>query len=156
MELLFKSCETGDSMEQDKWLYHNSLKWKGEKKALLKFVESRQEIEVATPPEFGGHEGIISPEDLFVSSANVCFMTTLLGTVKNMGVELISYESSAEGILETVDKMKIFTKIIIRPKIKAKETEEKIRMILDHAEKRCLVANSMKTRVLIEPKIETA
>lgn len=126
----------------------------GDKKADLRFAESRQEIEVATPPEFGGHEGIISPEDLFVSSANVCFMTTLLGTIKNMGVELISYESEAEGILETVDKMKIFTKIIIRPKIKARETEDKIRMILDHAEKRCLVANSMKTQVIIEPEIE--
>lgn len=143
-------------MEQDKWLYHNTLKWKGEKKADLEFIESKQVIEVATPPEFGGHENIISPEDLFVSSANVCYMTTLLGTIKSMGVELVSYESEAEGILETVDKMKIFTKIIIRPKIKAKETEEKIRMILGHAEKRCLVANSMKTQVIIEPRIETA
>lgn len=142
-------------MEQDKWLYHNKLKWKGDKKADLKFVESRQEIEVATPPEFGGHENIISPEDLFVSSANVCYMTTLLGTIKNMGVELVSYESEAEGILETVGKIKIFTKIIIKPRIKARETEEKIRMILDHAEKRCLVANSMKTQVIIEPVIET-
>jgi len=141
-------------MEQDKWLYHNTLKWKGEKKADLKFIESKQEIEVATPPEFGGHENIISPEDLFVSSANVCYMTTLLGTMKNMGVELISYESRAEGILETVDKMKIFTRIIIRPKIKAKDTETKIRLILNHTEKRCLVANSMKTQVIIEPEIE--
>lgn len=143
-------------MEQEKWLYHNKLKWKGEKKADLKFVESKQEIEVATPPEFGGHENIISPEDLFVSSANVCYMTTLLGTIKNMGVELVSYESEAEGILETAGKMKIFTKIIIRPRIKAKETEEKIRLILDHAEKRCLVANSMKSQVIIEPVIEIA
>ncbi len=143
-------------MEQDKWLYHNKLKWMGEKKAGLKFQESRQEIEVATPPEFGGHENIISPHDLFVASANVCFMTTLLGTAKNMGVELISYESSAEGILETVDNLKIFTKIIIRPAIKAKETEDKIRLILKHAEKRCLVVNSMKTKIIIEPSIKTA
>lgn len=143
-------------MEEDKWLYHNKLKWTGEKKADLKFMESKQEIEVATPPEFGGHESIISPQDLFVSSANVCFMTTLLGTLKNMNVELISYESEAEGILETVDKLKIFTKIIIRPKIKAKATEEQIHLILNHTEKRCLVMNSMKTQVIIEPEIEAA
>jgi organic hydroperoxide reductase OsmC/OhrA len=142
-------------MEQEKWIYHNTLKWKEEKKADLRFVETDKEIEVATPPEFGGHAGIISPEDLFVSSANVCFMTTLLGTVKNMGVELISYESEAEGILETVNKMKIFTKIIIRPRIKAKDSEEKIQLILAHSEKRCLVANSMKTQVIIEPEIES-
>jgi len=143
-------------MEQDKWLYHNALKWKGEKKADLRMLESGQEIEVATPPEFGGHEGIISPQDLFVASANACFMTTLLGTVKNMGVELVSYESEAEGILETVDNLKIFTKIIIRPRIIAKTTEEQIRLVLQHTEKRCLVMNSMKTQVIIEPKIETA
>lgn len=142
-------------MEQDKWLYHNTLEWKGEKKGNLKFVETDREIEVATPPEFGGHAGIISPEDLFVSSANVCFMSTVLSTIKNMGIELVSYESEAEGILETVNKLKIFTKIIIRIKIKAKETEEKIKLILDHAEKRCLVVNSMKTQVIIEPEIES-
>lgn len=143
-------------MEQEKWLYHNKLKWKGEKKADLKFQESKKEIEVATPPEFGGHKEIISPQDLFVASANACFMTTLLGTIKNMGVELISYESEAEGILETVDNNKIFTKIIIRPAIKAKETKDKLRLILKHAEKRCLVVNSMKSQVIIEPIIETA
>ncbi len=142
-------------MEQDRWLYHNTLKWKGEKKADIQFAESGQQIEVATPPEFGGHQGIISPEDLFVSSANVCFMSTMLGTIKNMGVELVSYESEAEGILETVNKMKIFTKIIIKPTIKAKESEEKIRLILSQAERRCLVVNSMKTEVIIEPVIET-
>jgi len=131
-------------MEQDKWLYHNALKWKGEKKADLRMLESGQEI-----------EGIISPQDLFVASANACFMTTLLGTVKNMGVELVSYESEAEGILETVDNLKIFTKIIIKPRIKAKETEDKIRLILNHAEKRCLVVNSMKTQVTVEPEIES-
>ncbi len=146
----------GDSMEEDRWLYHNKLKWKGMKKADLKFQESKQEIEVATPPEFGGHENIITPQDLFVSSANVCLMTTLLGTLKNMNIELVSYESEAEGILETVDKLKIFTKIIIRPKIKAKTTEEQIRLVIQHTEKRCLVMNSMKTQVIIEPKIETA
>lgn len=142
-------------MEEERWLYHNTLTWKGEKKADLQFLESDHEIEVATPPEFGGHEGIISPQDLFVASANVCFMTTMLGTVKNMGVELISYESEAEGILETVEKLKIFTKIIIKPKIKAKETEDKIRLILSHAKKRCLVLNSMKSEIVIEPEIET-
>jgi organic hydroperoxide reductase OsmC/OhrA len=98
-------------MEQDKWLYHNTFKWKGEKKVDLNFLEGKKQIEVATPPEFGGHENIISPEDLYVSSANVCYTTTLLSTLKNMGVELIPYESKAEGILETVYIFKIFTKI---------------------------------------------
>ena len=142
-------------MGQNKWLYHNTLKWKGEKKADLQFLESKQELEVATPPEFKGHEGIISPEDLFVSSANVCFMSTFLGTLGNMGIELISYESEAEGILEKIDKLMRFTKIIIKPRIKTSETEDKIQMILEHAERRCLVANSMKTEVIIEPEIET-
>ena len=143
-------------MEQDKWLYHNTLRWKGEKKADIRFMESGQEIEVAAPPEFGGHRDIISPQDLFVASANVCFMTTFLGTVQNMKVELVSFESEAEGVLETVDKLKMFTKIVIRPKIKAKETEEKIQMIIKHTEKRCLVMNSMKTQVVIKPEKEGA
>lgn len=113
--------------------------------------KGKPEIAIATPPEFGGHKGMITPEDLFVSAANTCFMTTFLGTALNMGVRLISYESTAVGTLEKVEKLRVFTKIVLRPVVKAEESEEQILRLLDHAKKRCIAANSMKTEVTIEP-----
>ncbi|MCL7412490.1 MAG: OsmC family protein [ANME-2 cluster archaeon] len=139
-------------MAEDMLSYESSLRWDRDKMGTVTFPqEGKPEIVVATPPEFGGHEGIITPEDLFVAAANVCFMTTFLGTVANMGVNLISYESIATGTLEKVDKLRVFTKIILRPRVEAVESEEQILRMLEHAKKRCIAANSMKSEVIIEP-----
>ncbi|MBW6517735.1 MAG: OsmC family protein [ANME-2 cluster archaeon] len=139
-------------MVEDMLFYESSLRWGREKMGTVSFFqEGKPEIIVATPPEFGGHEGIITPEDLFVAAANVCFMTTFLGTAANMGVNLISYESTATGTLEKVDKLRVFTKIVLRPRVEAEESEEQILRMLEHAKKRCIAANSMKSEVTIEP-----
>lgn len=141
-------------MPADKIEFHNSLKWKGEKKADLKFVESKTEIEVATPPQFGGHDGITNPEDLSVSSVNTCFMTTFLAFVDKMGIELVSYESEAEGVLEKVGDIRVFTRVVLKPNIKAKATGEVIEKVIDLVEAKSIVVNSMKSEVVVEAEIE--
>ncbi len=139
-------------MVEDMLSYESSLKWDREKIGTVTFPqEGKPQIVVATPPEFGGHEGIVTPEDMFVAAANVCFMTTFLGTAANMGIKLLSFESTATGTLEKVDKLRMFTKIVLRPKVEAVESEEQILRMLDHAKKRCIAANSMKAEVTIEP-----
>ena len=141
-------------MVEDMLSYESSLKWDREKIGTVTFPqEGKPQIVVATPPEFGGHEGIVTPEDMFVAAANVCFMTTFLGTAANMGIKLISFESTATGTLEKVDKLRVFTKIVLRLKVEAVESEEQILRMLDHAKKRCIAANSMKAEVTIEPAV---
>jgi len=49
--------------------YATSVLWTGEKKGALT-VAGKPPVEVATPPEFKGHEGIWSPEDLYVAAVN--------------------------------------------------------------------------------------
>jgi hypothetical protein len=57
--------------------YHTAVRWTGEKRG-VSTANGKPPIDVATPPEFQGHEGIWSPEDLFVSSVNACVMMTFL------------------------------------------------------------------------------
>ena len=140
-------------MPADKIEFHNFVKWKGEKKADIRFVESKQEIEVATPPQFGGHEGITNPEDLFVSSVNACFMTTFLAFVEKMGIELVSYESEAKGVLEKVDDIRVFTRVVLKPKIKAKATVDVIETVIDMVKARSIVVNSVKSEVVVEAEV---
>ena len=66
-------------MGEDVYTYENTVTWKKEKIGELTW-EGKPSIEVATPPEFKGHEGIITPEDLFVAAENVCIFTCLLYT----------------------------------------------------------------------------
>ena len=134
--------------------YTVSVRWTGEKKGALA-VDGKPPVEVATPPEFKGHEGIWSPEDLYVASVNACIMTTFLAFAGRAGLAFGEYESEAEGLLEFLDDRFVFTKIVVRPRIVLRPGEERAKAeeILHKAERNCLVSNSIRTEVALEPTI---
>lgn len=137
--------------------YHATVKWAGQRKGVMSCA-GKPDVEVATPPEFKGHEGIWSPEDLFVSSANICVMTTFLSVAERAGLQFASYESAAEGTLELVEGTFQFTTITIKPTLtlKAGADPAKARELLEKAEAMCLISHSMKARVTLQPTIEDA
>ncbi|MGQ0667808.1 MAG: OsmC family protein [Nitrospiraceae bacterium] len=134
--------------------YQTAVKWTEQRKGIISCA-GKADVEVATPPEFKGHEGIWSPEDLFVASANVCLMTTFLAVAERAGLVFSSYESAAEGRLEIVEGKFQFTAISIKPTIvlKAVGDAAKARELIEKAEANCLISNSMKARVTLEPVI---
>ena len=131
--------------------YPMSVTWTGEKKGTMT-VAGKPPVEVATPPEFKGHEGIWSPEDLFVASVNSCVMTTFLAFADRAGLAYEKFESEAEGLLEFVDGGFLFTKVVVRPRVtlRSAEDKEKAEEILNKAERNCLVSNSLRTEVILE------
>ena len=136
------------------YIYHTLVKWTEQRKGVIS-CSGKPDVQVATPPEFKGHEGIWSPEDLFVASANVCLMTTFLAVAERAGLAFTSYESVAEGRLEMVDGRFQFTAITLKPTItislKADAAEAK--ELIEKAEVNCLISNSMKARVSLESTI---
>ncbi|NPV11210.1 MAG: OsmC family peroxiredoxin [Ignavibacteria bacterium] len=137
-------------------LYEINLKWTEQKKGLLS-ASGLPDIEVATPPQFfGGHEGIWSPEHLFVSSVAVCIMTTFLAIAELSKLEFVSYESRATGKLEKVDNKYMITEVTVEPiiKIKYEKDLERAERIIHKAEANCLISNSIKSKVVLNPKIQ--
>jgi peroxiredoxin-like protein len=136
------------------YIYHTAVKWTEQRKGVIS-CEGKPDVEVATPPEFKGHEGIWSPEDLFVASANICLMTTFLAVAERAGLAFSAYESAAEGRLELVEGKFQFTTITIRPSITLKSGEDagKAKELIEKAERNCLISNSMKATVTLEPVI---
>ncbi|MBI5577367.1 MAG: OsmC family protein [Deltaproteobacteria bacterium] len=132
--------------------YWTSVRWTGEKKAELTSA-GKASIEAGTPPEFKGHEGIWSPEDLFVASVNVCIMSTFLAFAGRAGLAFDKYESDAEGLLEFVDNRFVFTKMVVRPRIALRSAEDRAKAeeILHKSERNCLISNSIRTEVTLEP-----
>ena len=108
-------------------------------------VEGKPKIQVATPPEFDGPEGIISPEDLFVAAATTCLMTTFVTFTKKMRVEFKSFSCDGHGTLERVEKGFQFTKIRLRAKVtvESEELVSKTERALKLAGEYCLVTNSL-------------
>jgi peroxiredoxin-like protein len=139
------------------YMYQTAVKWTEQRKGVMSCV-GKPEVQVATPPEFKGHEGIWSPEDLFVASANVCLMTTFLAMAERAGLAFSSYESTAEGRLELVEGKFQFTTITIRPSITLKAGGDVVQAkeLIEKAERNCLISNSMKATMRLEPVIRSA
>jgi organic hydroperoxide reductase OsmC/OhrA len=134
--------------------YSNKIVWETEKRGKLQ-SEGKPTLDIATPAEFGGHEGIYSPEDLFVASVNSCFMTTFLTFVEKTRTKFIRFECTAEGTLDKVEKILKFTKIVLIPKVEVPSEREKkhTHHVLDLVEKHCLVSNSMNCIIEMHPEV---
>src|SRR6266540_4341050 len=124
--------------------YQVGVRWGGEKRGVLT-VAGKPDLEVASPPEFRGHPGIWSPEDLLVAAVNACTMTTFLSAVARRGISLVSYECGAEGTLEMADGTFRFTQVSLRPRIVVAGEEDRQRALdaFKEAEAGCLIASSI-------------
>ena len=138
------------------YTYEVNLSWNEDRKGTVSSPVLSQSIEVATPPEFPkGIEGVWSPEHLFVAAVNACLMTTFLAIAENSKLEFIEFHSSAIGILDKVEGKFMMTEIYLRPTltIQNPEQEEKALKVLNMSEKACLISNSIKAKVILEPTI---
>lgn len=142
------------SSDPEKYTYNTQLRWISERMGNLS-SKGKPNIEVATPPEFGGHTGIWSPEDLFLSSVEVCILTTFLWFVNKEHINLKSYSSKATGTVEKIDGKYIFNSIYIELEIGISSNDNRliVEKILKKAPRACLISNSIKTDVHIKSKI---
>ena len=139
------------------YTYRTSLKWTERKMGLL-YSPGKPELQVATPPEFKGHEGIWSPEDLFVASVNVCVMSTFLAFAERAGLAFASYESGAEGRVELVAGKLQVTSVTLTPRVTVQSggDVDKAKEFLTKAESNCLISNSVKSHIMMNPTVSSA
>ena len=132
-------------MSDDTHEYQVKVDWTHDRVGNLT-VEGKPMVQVATPPEFDGPEGIISPEDLFVAAATSCLMTTFITFTKKMRIEFESFSCDGCGTLERVEKGFQFTKLLLKAKVEvaSEDLVPKAERALELAGKYCLVSNSMK------------
>jgi organic hydroperoxide reductase OsmC/OhrA len=82
-------------------------------------------------------------------------MTTFLAISEYSKLEFIDFDCSAKGILEKVDGKFLMTEIILKPILKISDAaqKDKAERILHKSETACLISNSIKTKVELEPEI---
>ena len=141
--------------------YHTTVTWKGDHWGHLVMGNGPQYM-FSAPPDAHGHAGVLTPEDAFVAAANTCVMMMFIWATERFKLELESYECQTEGTkLIELDRTEIFTDLVFRPKIVVKANGQdpaRIRKQVDRAlaaaQKYSLVANSVKSKITIEPTIE--
>ncbi len=121
-------------------------------------LENKEKIFVGLPKEFGGSEQaskVPSPEELLLASVNGCIFTTFNTLTKKMGLSYISYSAKVEGTVELSQGKYEFVRIVVKPKIAVADakSEKLASRCIALAEKYCLVSNSMKINIELEPEI---
>jgi organic hydroperoxide reductase OsmC/OhrA len=119
-------------------------------------------MDFSAPPDAQGHAGVLTPEDAFVAAANTCIMMMFIWAAERFKLKLLSYDCRVEGTkLIELDRTEIFTHLRFCPVIRiaagdeaSKAVEARARRALQSAQKYSLVANSVKSEIIIEPKIE--
>lgn len=138
--------------------YEVNLNWLENRKGVISSPVLTQSIEVATPPEFPkGLPNIWSPEHLFVSAVSSCLMTTFLAIAENSKLEFSKFTCQAIGKLDKVDGKFMVTEILLKPILVIKDIDQKERAqrVLEMSEKACLISNSIKSKIMFEPLIQT-
>jgi len=144
-------------LKPKRYRYETSVRWTGEHRGTMS-AAGKADVEVACPPEFGGEGGFWSPEDLFVSSINVCVMTTFVSLAERQKVELVSYESEADALATIVGGELRFVTVTVRPRIYVRDerSQEEARQALERARSLCMVTLSVRPEVRIEADIRLA
>jgi organic hydroperoxide reductase OsmC/OhrA len=141
--------------------YHTTVTWKGDHWGHLTMGNGPQMM-FSAPPDAQGHAGVLTPEDAFVAAANTCIMMMFIWATERFKLDLQSYECSAEGTkLVELDRTEIFTDLVLRPRIVVRAKGEarervckRVDRALESAQKYSLVANSVKSRIVVDPTIE--
>jgi organic hydroperoxide reductase OsmC/OhrA len=141
-------------------LYETSVSWTGGHRGHLK-LGNGPEMEFSAPPASHGEAGVLTPEDAFVGAINTCVMLMFIWAAERFRLDLVSYECRAEGTkLIELDRTETFTAVVLRPRIAVRAgnelpeaVEKRVRRALESAQKYSLVANSVKSKVIIEPDI---
>jgi len=142
-------------------VYNTTVNWKGEHWGHI-VMGNGPEMDFSAPPDAEGHPGVLTPEDAFVAAANTCIMMMFIWATERFKLNLLSYECRVEGTkLIELDRTEIFTHLRFWPQIRISAGEEipevvmaRTERALKAAQKYSLVANSVKSEVIIEPHIE--
>ena len=137
------------------YTYKNSTEWLGEHRGHIK-MENGVNLDFSAPPSMHGIADVLTPEDSFMAAVNTCYFMMFIWACERFKINLISVKIEAIGkVLENIDKTSIFSEILLKVKITAKDTtDERIKSALKSARKYSLVAESIKADLNIEPEIE--
>jgi len=136
--------------------YEVNLLWDSETRGTLSSPVFPVKIEDTTPPKFSKvTKERWTAEHLFVAAISSCLMSTFLLVAESSKIKFIRFESSAIGTIERIDGKFALTEITLKPNlvIRSTQNESKARRVLAMSEKACAIANSIRTKIILEPVV---
>jgi organic hydroperoxide reductase OsmC/OhrA len=144
--------------------YETRLRWSGstglgwehyDREHSVTAPPAEQEVRLTTG-ESKGDPSVLNPEQLVVMAASSCQMLMFLHLAAKARIDVVKYEDEATGLMPLDTEPAWITEITLRPRIviAGEAGEERVRKLLHTAHEHCFIANSLKSEMAIEPRIE--
>jgi organic hydroperoxide reductase OsmC/OhrA len=139
-----------------RWTGSTGLGWEGYDRSHTALAPpAEQEIRLTTG-EAKGDPRILNPEQLVVIAASSCQLLWFLHLASKARIDVVEYEDDAGGLMPEDDEPVRITEITLRPRIvvAGDASEERVLKLVHTAHEHCYIANSLKSDVRLEPRIE--
>jgi organic hydroperoxide reductase OsmC/OhrA len=106
-------------------------------------------------PEFGGTPGRVDPEQALVAALSSCHALTFLALAAKRKLVVDSYEDDAAGTLGKNEDGKMWlAEVRLQPRVQFTPPLDgaALAQLHEQAHRYCFIANSVKTKVLVEPR----
>jgi organic hydroperoxide reductase OsmC/OhrA len=139
-----------------RWSGSTGLGWDGYDRAHSAVAPpAEQEIRLTTG-EAHGDSRILNPEQLVVMAASSCQMLWFLHLAAKARIDVVEYEDDATGVMPEDHEPVRITEITLRPRIVivGGAREERVRKLAETAHEHCNIANSLRSELKLEPRVE--
>ena len=109
---------------------------------------------MGSPPAFKGDPDVWCPEDLLIGALNSCLMLTFLSVSRRRGLQVVAYESSAQGTLEHIEGQYRVTRVEVHPVVllNADIDFAPAREAMQETLETCMITNSIRATVDLIPQ----
>jgi organic hydroperoxide reductase OsmC/OhrA len=120
-------------------------------------IEGKPPLDGSADPTFLGDAGKHNPEDLLVAALSGCHLLSYLALCARAGIEVVSYEDQASGLMSIKDGKMRFTEVTLAPRVTIAAGDlDKATELHEAAHGLCFIANSVNFPVLHMPTVVRA
>ena len=120
-------------------------------------VEGKPPLVGSSDPKFRGDASKHNPEDLLVVALSACHMLSYLAACAQAGIEVVTYEDQASGLMAIKDRKMRFVEVTLAPHVTIAAGDlDQARALHDKAHEDCFIANSVNFPVLHMPTVTRA
>jgi len=107
-------------------------------------------------PQFGGPEGVWSPETMLSATVANCFVLSFRAIARASKFEWTSLECDVDGVLERPERSTFFTAFNIHAVLHVPDGSrtELAQRLLEKSEKICLITASLKAEITLTTNIQ--
>lgn len=135
--------------------FHLKAEWPGLRNDVGEIESGNLKTQVSIPPEMDGPGIGTNPDEMLLGAAATCYIITLAAMLERSKLEKESLTMESEGIVEVVNGVITYKKIIHKPilLLKADATERELalaRKLAEKAESSCMISRAIKGNVALE------